>query len=364
MAALDALPDDVLLLIVAACSDGRLASPELDAVSGLNCVCKDVLQQLHRLRPIVRLQIRSVQIVQRLRHITRSPWRIVLAYTGELTAAVVEEAVRGHVLSINMRRATLAPAVAERIVPELLGAGCSLLDLKLEGVRLDNSWVAVFGEAAVCSEVLTELQMDGCCLRGPLPELQLPALQSLFMYRNQLTGSLEPLMGCTSLRELDLSDNLLTGGLEPLRGCTALHMLDAYGNQLTGGLEPLQGFSKLRELDLTRNRLTGDLKPLLGCKALQVDGVLLGLWETPTATPHANNTPLVDMQELDLSDNLLSGDLAVLMSCTALHRVDLSQNNLTGDLSALRGLGALCELFLTQNRLTGGLDPLIGCKAP
>ena len=195
IAALDSLPDDVLGLIIVACGDGHLFMPELGSVSGLNC-CKSVLKQLHRLRPLVCMQIRSLSVAQRLTHITCSPWRIVLAYTGELTAAAVEEAARGRVRSINMRNRTLLPAVAERVVPELLGAGCSLLDLKLEGVRLDSSWVEVFGEAAVCSEVLTELQIDGCRLRGPLPELKLPALQSLFMYRNQLTGDLKPLLGC------------------------------------------------------------------------------------------------------------------------------------------------------------------------
>ena len=199
IAALDSLPDDVLGLIIVACGGGHLFLPELGSVSGLNC-CKCVVKQLHRLRPLVCMQIRSLSITQRLIHITGSPWRIVLAYTGELTAAAVEEAARGRVRSINMRSRTLLPAVAKRVVPELLGAGCSLLDLKLEGVRLDSSWVEMFGEAAVCSEVLTELQMDGCRLRGPLPELKLPALQSLFMYRNQLTGDLKPLLGCKALQ--------------------------------------------------------------------------------------------------------------------------------------------------------------------
>ena len=376
MASLGALLDDVLLLIIEACSDGHLTLPELDAVRGLGYLCKDVLQQLHRLRPVVRMQVHNLEVAQRLARITHSPWRIVLSYTGVLTEAVVEQATRGRIRSINARRTTLAPAVAARIVPELLGAGCSLLDLKLESVRLDDSWAAAFGEAAVCSKVLTELQIDGCSLRGPLPQLRLPALQALFMYRNALTGGLEPLIGCTALRELDLSDNRLTGGLEPLRGCTALHMLDIYGNQLSGGLEALQGCTALRELDLTRNRLTGGLEPLMACKALQVGrGVARPIFQHAPPHPHTHpNThhrnegrrlpdTLAPMQELDLSDNQLTGGLEMLMSCTALHRVDVSQNQLTGSLSSLQGLRTLSEFYATHNRLTGSLYPLMSCTA-
>ena len=213
VATLDALPDDVLLQIISACytnGDWQLALTELSAVSGLGCLCKDVLQQLHRLRPIVRVQVHSLTAAQRYADAdSPTPWRVVLLYTGQLTEAVVEEAVQGRVFSIHVRSAALD--LAERVVPELLGAGCSLLALKLEFVRLDDSWVTVFGEAAVCSEVLTELQMDDCRLRGPLPELQLPALHSLFLHRNQLTGGLEPLAECTSLRELDLRFGLRLG---------------------------------------------------------------------------------------------------------------------------------------------------------
>ena len=271
MASLGALLDDVLLLIIEACSDGHLTLPELDAVRGLGYLCKDVLQQLHRLRPVVRMQVHNLEVAQRLARITHRPWRIVLSYTGVLTEAVVEQATRGRIRSINARRRTLSPAVAKRVAPELLGAGCSLLDLKLESVRLDDSWAAAFGEAAVCSKVLTELQIDGCSLRGPLPQLRLPALQALFMYRNALTGGLEPLIGCTALRELDLSHNRLTvsavsrkSSHSPAipglltRGRVCIYLL----NELQGGLEPLQDCKELHALDLTDNPLTGGLEAL------------------------------------------------------------------------------------------------------
>ena len=62
----------------------------------------------------------------------------------------------------------------------------------------------MFGEAAVCSTALLELQLDNCGLSGPLPELNLPALQILWLSRNQMSGGLEPLMRCTALQEIDL----------------------------------------------------------------------------------------------------------------------------------------------------------------
>ena len=213
VAALNTLPDDMLLQIIVACSDGYINEvPELDAVSGLGSLCKDVLQQLQRLRPIVCVQIRSLTAAQR--QADGPCWRVVLLYTGEMTEAVVEEAVRGRVLSINMSRTKLVqgrgfllPEVARRVVPELLGAGCSLLELNLDGVRLNSTWEATFGVAAVCSDVLHELKMDICGLQGPMPEMRLPALQALFLFHNRLTGGLEPLAGCTALIEIDLSHN-------------------------------------------------------------------------------------------------------------------------------------------------------------
>ena len=206
-AALDTLPDDLLLHIVVACSgEWLMGVPELHAVSALGSLCNNILQQLYRLLPLVYMRVHSLPAA--MERLTHGPWRVVLLYTGEPTATVVDEAWRGHVRSIDARRTALTPAVAKRVVPELLGAGCSLLDLKLEGLQLGiGPWTAKFGEAAVCSAALLELQLDDCGLSGPLPELNLPALQILWMSNNQMSGGLEPLMRCTALQELDLSHN-------------------------------------------------------------------------------------------------------------------------------------------------------------
>ena len=287
---LASFPDDIFLQVIAAFSDTDDDDPPLfDAVKKLACLSKALLQQLHRLRPLV--GVRSLAVVQRPAH---GPWRVTLLYGGKLTAAVLEQARQGRVRSIDTVQNTcdqLAPAVARRVVPELLGAGCSLLELDLTRVPLNGTWATTFGEAAVCSAVLRSLRLQCCGLRGPLPELRLPALQQLDLSYNKLTGGLEPLQGCTALRELWLFNNKLTGGLDALRGCTALETLFLSNNKLTGGLEALRGCTALEQLNLHSNKLSGGLEPLRVCTALQ---------------------------HLNLCGNKLSLHLEPLRGCTAL----------------------------------------------
>ena len=337
---LDGLPDDIFLKVITACggtafedllffeqNSQRMSKrvlfgddvPRLKVVIGLECLSKAVLHQLYRLRPLVGVQ--SMAVMRRHFH---GPWRVVLLHKGELTEALVEWARQGHVRSIQARfedSVLIQPwkAVAKRVVPELLGAGCSLreLDMSLRDVavidKMDDTWVASFGTAAVCSAELRRLRLDCCVMRGPLPELVLPALLELDVSCNQLVGGLTPLQSCTALQELYLQSNELAGGLEPLRGCTALLKLSLHKNKFTGGLEPLQGCTALQMLELSENQLTGNLEPL--------------------------------------------------QSCTALQTLALSHNQLSGGLDPLRGCTALGELRLSENELTGGVEPLQDCTS-
>ena len=262
------LPNDALRQVIAACGYYEGDVPLFETVKGLGCLSKGMRQQLCRLQPLV--CVRSLAVVQRSNH---GPWRITLLYEGDLTASVEEQARQGRVRSINASLRKLYPAVAERVVPDLLGEGCSLLELDLSGAGLKGSWSAVFGEAALCSAVLRALYLNLCKLSGPLPELRLPALQVLDLSNNQWTGGLEPLQGCTALQRLLASSNELTGTLEPLRGCTGLTELNLAANRLSGSLEPLSRCTGLRQLIMPNNRamrrgLTGGLEPLRGCTAL------------------------------------------------------------------------------------------------
>ncbi len=98
---------------------------------------------------------------------------------------------------------------------------------RAEALFLEHSWSrSCWAQAARCSSSsvgVTDLQ--SCMLRGPLPELRLPALQYLFLGKNHLSGGLDPLRECKALKILGLNDNMITGVLEPLRGCTAMQKL-------------------------------------------------------------------------------------------------------------------------------------------
>ena len=272
---LASLPDEMLLLVIKACNEPIRVSnglPLFEHVKGLAGLSKGVQQQLHRLRPLV--GVPSLAVMQRPAH---GPWRVMLQHEGKLTKAVVQLAQQGRVHSIHygkdydkpQQRTLLAPSVAKRVVPALLGEGCSLLQFSLLGVELNGTWATSLGEQPVCSAVLLRLYLNGCGLSGPLPSLRLPALQKLDLSFNHLTGGLEPLSACTSLRTLSLFCNQLTGTLEPLRGMTALEEISLQTNKLTGGLEPLRGCTALRYLNLHHNPVTGDLGPLWGCESLR-----------------------------------------------------------------------------------------------
>ena len=122
--------------------------------------------------------------------------------------------------------------------------GRSLLGRFVVRLKLKGTWDSTFGGAAVGSTALRKLRVTGgpgsSGLRGPLPELRLPALQELDLGQNQFTGGLEPLKFCTGLQTLNCNGNRLTGGLEPLRNCIGLRELNVSGNRLTGGLDALR----------------------------------------------------------------------------------------------------------------------------
>ena len=325
------MTDDAFQEIFAACISYDLLVPLIKEVVGLVCLSKGMQQQLHRLRPLVGVQ--SLIAMQRSTwpcNAAFHPWRVMLLYkvpcgrsvSDSDMEAILSLTLQGCVHSIDVSCHCLSFRCGGRVsfrcgdcknadspltlrsrlprmVPKLLGVGCSLLELDLSWMpNIKGTWASTFGEAAVCSAVLRKLRVagegrgSGSGLRGPLPELRLPARQELNLRNHQFTGGLEPLQFCTGLQTLEVSYNLLEGGLEPLQFCTGLQTLEVSHNLLEGGFEPLQHCTGLQTLRCSHNHLKGDLEPLQGCTALK---------------------------ELRLHCNQLTGTLEPLRGCTALH---------------------------------------------
>ncbi|XP_047059730.1 probably inactive leucine-rich repeat receptor-like protein kinase At3g28040 [Lolium rigidum] len=187
------------------------------------------------------------------------------------------------------------------------------------------------------------LALDGLALSStsglPRGLDRLPALQSLSLANNKLSGALRPgLSLLPSLRSLDLSRNALSGNLpDDLPLLRSLRYLDLSSNTFSGNL-PTSFPPTLRFLVLSGNQLSGDI---------------------PNALP---NSPL--LLHLNMSSNQLSGtpDFATAVwPLSRLRTLDLSSNRLSGSIAAgISALHNLKTLDLSGNRFSGNFPEDIG----
>jgi hypothetical protein len=137
-------------------------------------------------------------------------------------------------------------------------------------------------------------------------------LQNLFLYDNQLTGSIPPELGnLGSLQRMHLYDNLLTGSIPPeLANPMIMWELGLNGNQLSGSIPPELGSSQLWTLYLYNNQLTGSIPPELG--------------------------DMTTLHTLHLRSNMLSGDIPVeFENLTELSSFSITWNALHTDDASL-----------------------------
>ncbi|WIA42187.1 hypothetical protein OEZ86_009450 [Tetradesmus obliquus] len=169
------------------------------------------------------------------------------------------------------------------------------------------------------------------------PESRLRALK---LRGNRLAGSIEPLMGCGELTQLDISSNNFSG---PFAGPHAvgiwpqLAVLDASGNGFVGPLpQPVYELPMLEFLNLANNRFSGPIRR----------HIMLSTY----------------LKEINLEGNALSGPIGdSLWMLPHLRLLDLSHNRLNGTISGMIGRTSnLEELQLGSNDLSGPLPPQLG----
>ena len=180
-----------------------------------------------------------------------------------------------------------------------------------------------------------QLDLNENNLVGTLPASlgNLDQMGWLYLYGNQLTGTIPDLSALTNLKDLYLNSNQLTGTIPPSLGShTLLIVLSLWGNQLTGEIPDLSRLTSLTHLWLGGNQLTGEI-PDLGS--------------------------LTSLLQLSLYDNQLSGRLPTsLGNLISLKILDLKNNQLSGTIpSTLGNLRALTHLYLYNNALLEGPLP-------
>ncbi|KAG6416790.1 hypothetical protein SASPL_124228 [Salvia splendens] len=229
------------------------------------------------------------------------------------------------------------------------------------------------------SLVLTELDLSGNNLTGPISMITSTTLHTLNLSSNQLSGELPLLTGSCAV--IDVSRNNFQGNLTRLVKWGNVEFLDLSQNQLTGPIpEATAQFLRLNHLNLSHNSLNGSLPraislfPKLTTLDLSFNGLdgplLASLLTSETLKElHLQSnafsgsieflplTNITNLLVIDLADNELSGEFPDgFGSFTGLQTLNVSRNNFSGSLpSSFGNLTNLNSLDISGNHFTGHL---------
>ncbi|WCJ24327.1 Leucine-rich receptor-like protein kinase family protein [Euphorbia peplus] len=228
------------------------------------------------------------------------------------------------------------------------------------------------------SLLLTELDLSGNNLTGPISMIMSTELRVLNLSSNRLLGDLPLVTGSCTV--LDLSNNQFEGNLTKITKWGDIEHLDLSQNHLTGIFpEVLPQFLRLHHLNLSHNSLSSSLPnavamypklQVLDLSSNKLDGPLLTTFLTSSTlreihlennllkgdidfSPPANSQS--NLEVLDLSHNQLDGYFPDRFgSLTGLKVLNLAGNNLSGSLpTSMDGMITLTSLDLSQNHFTG-----------
>ncbi|XP_052182980.1 LRR receptor-like serine/threonine-protein kinase GHR1 [Diospyros lotus] len=304
----------------------------------------------------------------------------------------ISETIRYLNLSHNKLRGSLVSGSEAQILGDLKVLDLSYNQLSgelpgfnfvydLEVLKLSNNRFSGFvpnGLLKGDSLVLTELDLSGNNLSGPISIITSTTLRVLNLSSNGLSGELPLLTGSCAV--LDLSRNQFGGNLTGLVKWADIEILDLSQNRLTGPIpEVTSQFLRLNYLNLSHNLLSGSLPrvithfpklTVLDLTSNQLEGPLLSALLTSTTLQelHLQNNLLAGnidfspsfpiethLQFLDLSHNQINGYFPDgFGSLTGLRVLNLSKNNLSGSLpTSMADVSSLSSLDISQNHFTG-----------
>ncbi|XP_022634774.1 receptor-like protein 12 [Vigna radiata var. radiata] len=276
-------------------------------------------------------------------------------------------------------------------IPKSFGNACALLSLDMSNNNLSGELPTIISHLSGCARY---------------------SLQEVYLYMNQINGTLPDFSTFTSLQILDLSENKLNGEIsKDIQFSPELEKLCISSNSLKGVLTDYHfaNMSKLHDLDLSDNSLALTFTEnwvssfqlftikLRSCKLgptfpkwLQAQNnffyidistaaisdivpkwfwAKLSVQQVKTMNISYNNLrdcwrQLNSLVYLDLSHNKFSGKIPMSMgSLLDLQALLLRNNNLVGGIPlSLRNCTELVMLDISENKLSGSIPDWIGTK--
>eukprot|EP00935_MAST-01C_sp_MAST-1C-sp1_P000170 g170.t1 len=201
------------------------------------------------------------------------------------------------------------------------------------------------------------------CRAGAVLEIgNLKSLQKLYLFANELGGSLPPALGnLSALTDLLVSENLFTGTIPPTLGSLSrLSMLGIAFNKFVGTIPPsLAECRQLRTIKGNYNQLQGPLPDNFG-KLSNLIYLILGYNQLTGPIPSSIGQ-LTNLFDVELQNNYFTSlptEIGLLSSVTSF---SFGFNALQGPLpSAIARMPALTSLFLENNQLNSSLPSELG----
>ncbi|PHN08221.1 3-coathanger stack domain-containing protein [Flavilitoribacter nigricans] len=246
--------------------------------------------------------------------------------------------------------------------PHELGAGNGLKgtlpDLDLPQLRYLNLWRNNVSGALPNFTSLPELvflDLGENNFDSQLPALDLPKLETLLIDRCNFSGPF-PTFNLPALKELDITSNNFTA-IPDLVGVPALERLTLSGNNYTGNIPDFSNIPNLKYLFLGYTTIEGPIP----------DFSNLPILEEFTIARSNINAPLTDfsnlpnLKKLEIGDSKISGTISDFSNLPNLTRLSLRRNQLEGAIPDFSNLPNLIFLIVEWNQLTGSIPEFSSC---
>eukprot|EP00002_Diphylleia_rotans_P006849 TRINITY_DN1627_c0_g2_i2.p1 TRINITY_DN1627_c0_g2~~TRINITY_DN1627_c0_g2_i2.p1 ORF type:complete len:1019 (-),score=120.85 TRINITY_DN1627_c0_g2_i2:886-3942(-) len=193
------------------------------------------------------------------------------------------------------------------------------------------------------------LRLDSNNLRGPIPNVELPGLQNLYLSQNQLIGNLPNFTGMPNLNYLSVNDNKMSGSIPAFNNLLNLGILTMGNNHFTGSLPRFINLPALSILDMADNQIHGALPTFSDHPALSSLIIFNNMFNDSVS----DIADLPNLLEMIAYLNNLQGTVPDFRKLPNLSILTFSFNELNGTLPDFSGLQSVSQMDFSNNYLEG-----------